>query len=218
LALLAGIDLPSGAAGRRALWATFGVVADETSSTVLTLGLRPVPVGPLTESAARWADSDVPMVLPLAAIDAERWRVAEGTCVWACENPSVLAAAAGRGRPVICVEGQLSVAGERLLTSLIEHGAHVRYHGDFGSGGIAIANTVIGRLGAEPWRMRTHDHAEALALIRRDDAELPSLRGVVPAATWDPDLAPAVIASGVEVEEEAILDLLLPDLGLPSAH
>lgn len=213
LAPLAGIDLPSGAAGRRALWATFGVVADETSSTVLTLGLRPVPVGPLTEAAARWADSNIPMVLPLAAIDAEQWRVAEGTGVWACENPSVLAAAVGLGRPVICVEGQLSVAGERLLTSLIEHGAHVRYHGDFGSGGLAIANVVIGRLGAEPWRMHTNDHAEALALIRRGDAELPSLRGVVPAASWDPDLAPAITASGVEVEEEAILDLLLPDLG-----
>lgn len=213
LAQLAGIDLPSSAAGRRALWTTFGVVADETSSTVLTLGLRPVPVGPLTESAARWADSNIPMVLPLAAIDAEQWRVAEGSCVWACENPSVLAAAAGPGRPVICVEGQLSVAGERLLASLIEHGARVRYHGDFGSGGISIANVVIGRLGAEPWRMHTSDHAEALALVQRDDVELPPLKGVVPAAAWDPDLAPAIAASGVEVEEEAILELLLPDLG-----
>lgn len=214
LAAVAGLELPAGAAGRRALWASFGVLTDETSSTVLTLGLRPVPVGPLTESATRWADSDVPMVLPLAAIDAERWQVVEGTCLWACENPSVLAAAMGSGRPMICVEGQLSVAGERLITSLIEHGAHLRYHGDFGSGGISIANVVIGRLGAEPWRMRTHDHAEALAQLQGEGAEPPPLRGVVPAATWDPDLAPAITASGVEVEEEAILGLLLPDLGL----
>jgi hypothetical protein len=62
--------------------------------------------------------------------------------------------------------------------------------------------------------MRTHDHAEALSRLRRDGTESPPLRGVVPAATWDPDLAPAISASGVEIEEEAILDLLLPDLGL----
>ena len=45
-------------------------------------------------------------------------------------------------------------------------------------------------------------------------ADLPPLKGIVPAATWDPDLAAAVTACGVEVEEEAILDLLLDDLTL----
>jgi uncharacterized protein (TIGR02679 family) len=212
LAHIDAIDPPSAAAGRRALWARFGVTADETSSTVLTLGLRPVPVGPLTESVARWSDSSVPMVLPLAAIEAEQWRIAEGTPIWSCENPSVLAAAAGRNIAMVCVEGQLSVAGERLLSSLLTSGAHVRYHGDFGCGGIAIANAVIGRLGAEAWRMHTSDHTEALARVQRDGVVLPPLRGVVPAAAWDPGLAGAIMQCGVEVEEEAILDLLLPDL------
>ena len=212
LAHLAAIDHPSSAAGKRALWSTFGVAADETSSTVLTLGLRPVPVGPLTESAVRWADSNIPMVLPLAAIEAERWRAVEGTCIWACENPSVLSAAAGLDVAMVCVEGQLSVAGERLLSSLVNHGARVRYHGDLGCGGITIANAVIDRLGAQPWRMHTSDHAEALARARRDGLELPPLKGVVPAAAWDHDLAAAITDAGVEVEEEAILDLLLPDL------
>lgn len=212
LAHLAGVEHPATAADRRGLWTTFGVAADETSSTVLTVGLRPLPTGPLTEAAARWADSRIPMVLPLAAVEAEPWRVAEGTCVWACENPSVLAAAARLAVPVVCVEGQLSVAGERLIASLTNHGARVRYHGDFGCGGITIANAVIGRLGAEPWRMHAQDHAEALALVRRDEVELLELKGAVPAATWDPDLAPAITEAGVEVEEEALLDLLLADL------
>ena len=212
LAQLAGTGHPSSAAGKRALWSTFGVTADETSATVLTLGLRPVPGGPLTESAARWAQGNIPMVLPLAAIEAEQWRAVEGTAIWSCENPSVLTAAAGLDASMVCVEGQLSVAGERLLTSLLSHGARVRYHGDLGCGGITIANAVIGRLGAEPWRMHTSDHAEALARAQRDGIELPELKGVVPAATWDDELAAAITDSGVEVEEEAILDLLLPDL------
>ena len=135
LAHLAGLDHPSTAAARRALWSRFGVAADETSSTVLTVGLRPVPIGPLTESVVRWSDSNIPMVLPLTAIEAEQWRVAEGTPIWSCENPSVLIAAAGRDIAMVCVEGQLSVAGERLLSSLVSSGAQVRYHGDFGCGG-----------------------------------------------------------------------------------
>jgi uncharacterized protein (TIGR02679 family) len=211
LAHVAGIEPPSSSAGRRALWSEFSVTADETSSTVLTVGLRPEREGPLTDAASRWADSNVPMVLPLAAIEAERWRLAEDTPVWACENPSVLAAAAELGATMVCVEGQMSVAGERLLVSLMHHGARVCYHGDFGVGGIAIANAVIG-LGAEPWRMRTGDHAEALAWARRNEVELPRLKGAVPSSTWDPDLAPAIMESGVEIEEETILDLLLPDL------
>lgn len=214
LAARSQVELPTTAAGRRELWSTFGVLADETSSTVLTVGLRPLPVGPVTEAAVRWADSDVPLVVPLAAVEAERWQVAEGSCVWACENPAVLAAAGGLGVAMVCVEGQLSVAGERLVTSLVDGGARVRYHGDFGRGGIVIANRVIGRLGAEPWRMRSADHVEALAWARRAGADLPPLRGIVPAATWDPDLAAAITACGVEVEEEASLDLLLPDLTL----
>lgn len=212
LAHLVGVEPPSTAARRRALWSTFGVAADETSSTVLTVGLRPLPAGPLTEAAARWADSRIPMVLPLAAVEAEPWRVPEGTCVWACENPSVLAAGAQHAVPMVCVEGQISVAGEKLIASLTKHGALVRYHGDFGCGGITIANAVIGRLGAEPWRMHTHDHAEALMHVLCDEVELPPLKGAVPAATWDPDLASAITESGVEVEEEALLDLLLADL------
>ena len=36
--------------------------------------------------------------------------------------------------------------------------------------------------------------------------------GVVPDAVWDAELAPSVRRSGVEVEEEFVIDLLLSDL------
>jgi uncharacterized protein (TIGR02679 family) len=206
----------STAAARRDLWARYGVVADETSSTVLTIGLRPIAVGPVTEGARRWADGRVPLVIPLAAVDAEAWRLSEGARVWVCENPSVVAVATGIDAPVVCVEGQPSLAATRLLSSLAAGGVSLAYHGDFGAGGVAIANTIIGGLGAQPWRMSTTDHAAALARAESAGVALRPLRGTVPAACWDGELAPAINVAGVEVEEELVLDLLVADMSARS--
>ncbi len=197
------------AADRRRLWAEVGVLSDEVSSTVLTLGLRPVPAGPLTEAAGRWADAGVPLPVPLAAVQAEVWRVAPGTLVSVCENPLVLAAA-GTGATMVGVEGRPRLAATLLLQALATSGARLRYHGDFGAGGISIANGVIGELGAEPWRMGVGDYRAALAGTAAE--RLRPLRGAVPEACWEPQLAAVVRAAGVEVEEELVLDLLLGDL------
>lgn len=212
LAFLDGSCGPLRAAERRRLWADQGVISDETSSTVLTLGLRPFAEGPLTEAALRWASAAVALPLPLAAVQLECWRVAPGTRVWVCENPSVLAAAAGSDATVVCVEGRPSVAANLLLESLAAGDAVLCYHGDFGGGGLSIANDMIGRLGAEPWRFKTEDHAVALERARSAGTGLRPLRGSVPDAVWDPDLAPAIRACGGEIEEELVLDLLMADL------
>lgn len=206
----------AGAAGRRRLWSDQGIVLDETSSSVLTLGLRPIAVGPLSEAAARWADAGVPLPLPLAAVSAEPWRLRPGTLVSVCENATVVEAAAarlGQACPtLVCVEGNPSLAARRLLTSLAEGGARLRYHGDFGTGGLAIANIVIGDLGAEAWRFDTAAHAEALAGAQAAGRSCRPLSGRVPAATWDAALAPAIQRSGVEIEEEHVIEDLLDDL------
>ncbi len=214
LAALAGAGPALRASERRRLWAEQGVVTDLTSSTVLTSGLWPIAVGPLTEAAGQWASAGIPLPIPLGAVQAERWRVPAATLVSVCENPSVLAAAAGASLPVVCVEGQPSVAATLLLESLVEGGATLRYHGDFGAGGLAIANAVIGGIGAEPWRFSASDHARALDRARAAGVPLRALRGPVPEAVWDAALAPSVRAAGVEVEEELVIDELLEDLGL----
>ncbi|MCZ7528578.1 MAG: DUF2399 domain-containing protein [Acidimicrobiia bacterium] len=41
---------------------------------------------------------------------------------------------------------------------------------------------------------------------------LPPLRGRAPSACWDERLASAIVAAGVEVEEEHVADLLTSDL------
>lgn len=202
--------------GRRRLWSEVGIEDDETSSTVLTLGLRPVCIGPLTEAACRWADGGTPLPVPLAALTAEAWAVPPGTLVRVCENPSVLHAAAARlgpaCPPLVCVEGNPSVAATGLLERVGRAGTRLAYHGDFGVGGIAIGNRVIGALGAEPWRFSTPDLADALTRAHEAGLGCVPLKGPVPPACWDADLAPAIEAAGVEAEEELVIDLLLHDL------
>jgi len=99
----------------------------------------------------------------------------------------------------------------QFLASLVNGGARLRYHGDFGTGGLAIGNIVIGALGAAPWRFDTAAHAAVLAIARAAGRSCRPLAGRVPPARWDADLAPAE-RSGVEVEEEQVLADLFADL------
>jgi uncharacterized protein (TIGR02679 family) len=201
---------------RRRLWASVGVDDDETSSTVLVLGLRPAVLGPLTEAARRWADAGIPLPIPLGALMREYWRLAPGALVRVCENPSVLHAASdrlGAACPTLaCTEGNPSVAAIRLLEMLQDGGATVHYHGDFGSGGIVIGNRMIAALGATPWRFGTVDYRAGVAQAAASGVRCLPLKGTVPAAWWDEGLAPAMSEAGVEVEEELVLEALLGDL------
>jgi uncharacterized protein (TIGR02679 family) len=180
------------------------------------LGLRPVPAGPLTEAARLWADSGIPLPVPQTAIAAERWKVEEGGEVLVCENPAVLEAASARlgaaTAPLVCVSGMPGRAVTELLASLKAGGARLRYHGDFGAGGIAIANLIVRRHNAALWRMSSIDHRVAVERLTVLDRRPPRLRGRVPQASWDSDLAEAILAYGREISEEHVIDDLVDDL------
>ena len=216
LAARLGAPTPTTAAARAALWAASGVAFDAVSAPALTLGLRPAANGPLTEAAARWADSGVPLPIPAAAVAAERWNLAAGTLVSVCENPSVIEAASNRfgtqAPPMLCVAGMPGRAVTSLLDQLVLGGAQVRYHGDFGAGGITIANLIISRHMAQPWLMSVGDHQRAVERLSANSRPPAPLRGRVPAASWDCDLAASIVACGFEVTEEHVLDDLLDDV------
>src|ERR1700757_1386584 len=140
-----------------------------------------------------------------------------------CENPVVIAAAAdelgSRCPPLVCVGGQASAAGWRLLDMLASGGAEFRYHGDFDWGGIRIASAVRQRVGQgqprwHPWRYdRDAYEAVAMAVLAvRGAARPPRLAGEPVATPWDPGLTAAMTRHGVRVEEELSLDTLLADL------
>lgn len=207
---------PSNAAARAALWAAAGVSFDGVSTTALTLGLRPIADGPLTEAAARWADSGIPLPIPAAAVAAERWQIAAGTLVSVCENPSVIEAASNKfgaqAPPMLCVSGMPGRAVTALLDQLVAGGARIRYHGDFGSGGLTIANLIVGRHHGEPWQMATADHRRAVQRLQQSVRSPNPLRGRVPQAAWDAELATSIVEAGFEVTEEHVLAELLDDL------
>jgi uncharacterized protein (TIGR02679 family) len=86
------------------------------------------------------------------------------------------------------------------------------YHGDFDWPGIALANRVIGRYQAEPWRMAAADYEYLATRAQLQGTPSLPLSGSPVEATWDAELAPTMDALGIALHEEAALDLLLGDL------
>ncbi|HEY1620732.1 MAG TPA: TIGR02679 family protein [Streptosporangiaceae bacterium] len=217
---LAGLPFAAeGTAGpRRAAWAAVGVHLDELSSLVLCIGLPGDPRTALGRTLAAGREAGQPAVITLRQLRCHPEPLAAGSpparLVRICENPVVVAAAAdelgARCQPLVCLGGQPSAAGWRLLELLAAGGAEFAYHGDFDWGGIRIARTVSDRVSWRSWR---YDHLayESAASAALSLAPLPG----APAATpWDPELAASMRRHGVRVEEELTIDALLQDLAL----
>jgi uncharacterized protein (TIGR02679 family) len=192
-----------GAQERRKLWASAGVAIDELSSTVLVHRLAlPGPAGDLTRAGE-------PVILTLRQVHGLEVPVPRAP-VFICENPSVVDAAARElgdaCPPLVCIQGQPSLAADALLRRLA--GAGLRYHGDFDWGGLRIANRVYEMFGFEPWRFQTVD------LERYADIPGAALKGTRVHAKWDAYLMPALEGRATRLEEEQVLDVLLADLSV----
>lgn len=215
IALARDVGLPADAPARRALWRMAAVTPDEVSSTVLTLGLRPVG-STWREAALRdRADHHMETHLTLRELRTLEMELPAGTLVRVCENPRVVEAAADNGgtAPLVCTSGSATTVVLTLLDALAASGCALAYHGDFDWPGITLANRIMDRYQAEPWRMRAADY-EYLAIRTQlhGTPQIP-LAGASSEAAWDAELAPAMSALGVALHEEAALDLLLEDLG-----
>jgi uncharacterized protein (TIGR02679 family) len=203
------------AAEPNAAWAAVGVHLDELSSLVLCLGLPGDTRTALGRTLASCREAGQPAVLTLRQLRCHDEPV-RAARVRICENPVVVAAAAdelGPGcQPLVCVGGQPSAAGCRLLELLAAGGAEFGYHGDFDWGGVRIARAVLHRVSWRPWWYDGQAYEDAVSAVH----PLTPLAGLVgePAATpWDPELAAAMRRRNVRVEEELTLDALLQDLG-----
>ncbi|EXJ15309.1 TIGR02679 family protein [Imhoffiella purpurea] len=194
-----------------ALWASAGVlVGGGITSSVLALNLRVETGGATASIVDAAAGSGEPIYLTLRQLlrDPPVWAPC-ATPISICENPAVVAEAAnalGPGcAPLICTRGQPSAAVVTLLNQLAAAGIRLRYHGDFDWPGIRIANGIIGRHGAIPWRMGAADYLEAA-----DSGK--SLTEDAVAADWDPELGRAMQERGQVIEEERVIRDLLVDL------
>jgi uncharacterized protein (TIGR02679 family) len=219
LAIRAGVGKPMTTEERRELWDAHGVIVDDLASRVLVLNLRARGGGLgewLTGASARGVPFYVTlqqlMTMPVAP------ETGAEPVVHVCENPAVLRRAAAdlgpRSRPLICTEGQPSTAFHRLAGAVTANGGRLRYHGDFDWPGIAIANSVIRRHNAVPWRLSAADYREAV----RDDADHVKLSGLPQPTPWDPALAAEMAAASRAVYEESVVDQLIVDLGTPGSN
>lgn len=210
IAIATGAGRPVDAQSWRDLWESVGVVADQLSSTVLTLGLP----GDVETPAGRWlaecADACEPVTLTLSSL--RRWprpALPAGSAAYVFENPSVLAEAQRRrwrGPPLVCSSGRPTVATTVLLRQLGASGARLLQHADFDPAGIAITAWLANRAGTTPWEMTRDAYQAASAAAEARDA---SFAGPVPATPWHPPLAEAMAAAGRPVYEEALTDELL---------
>jgi uncharacterized protein (TIGR02679 family) len=211
--VLAGVDVGTGAQWRRETWAAVGLLKDELSTQVMTLGLPGDGETATGRALGALREAGQPAVLTLRQLvrDAPR-PLPAGTVVFVCENPAVLATAAdtlaAACPPLVCLSGQPSAATLSLLRLLARGEATLRYHGDFDWGGVRIAATLRARVGWQPWRYDTASYCDALD-AHPDTA---ALSGRPMATDWDPPLAAAMTAAGRRVEEELVLDRLLADL------
>jgi len=201
---------------RRAAWAAVGVHLDELSSLTLCLGLPGDARTALGRTLASCHEAGQPAVLTLRQLRCHDGPL-HAARVRICENPVVVATAAdelgARCQPLVCVGGQPSAAGWRLLELLASGGAEFHYHGDFDWGGIRIADAVRHRVNWRPWR---YDHLayEAAVPVAHPLAPRTGLAGEPAATPWDPELAAAMRHRNLRIEEELTLDALLQDLSL----
>lgn len=202
------------AAGRRALWRSAGVIVDEVSSTVLTYGLAPLGDGWREAALRERAEHAQETHLTLREVASIDWRLPSGALVRVCENPRVVEAAVAAAVPValVCAAGNPSTVVLDLLSRLAAGGARLAYHGDFDWPGIALANRMIARFAAAPWRMSADDYEHAVEIARRRATPALPLAGSPVEAAWDPELTAAMTALDVTVHEESVLETLLTDL------
>lgn len=195
---------------RRDAWAAVGVMLDELSTPVLTLNVRADGDSLTGRSLNLHAAAGEPCRVSIRQLLRHPPRFDPQTlrAVYMCENPTVVAAAANRlgarSAPLVCIEGQPKTAARLLLDGLTAAGIRLLYHGDFDWSGIRIANLIISRHGAAPWRFDTHSYRT------RKGTKL--LFGEPVPASWDADLMPGMVAVGRALHEEQVLDDLLGDL------
>ena len=205
---LQGEEAPSSAARRRRLWLEFGVLLDTLSATVLTLNLRAASgnlVGTILNACTAARE---PASLTLGQLMLAPLTFAPGhPPVLVCENPAVMEHVKGQANhapAMVCVAGRFNTAAATLLQYLVSSGVALRYHGDFDFPGIAIANEVVARFGAVPWK---YDTASYLHAIARHPGHPLSERRVE--ASWDPELASSLVEHQRAIHEEAVVDDLL---------
>jgi uncharacterized protein (TIGR02679 family) len=212
-ARIGGIPSRDDAEGRRAAWASVGIMSDELSLPVLVFNLRAKGETALARLLRNARAETEPLHVSLrlllrSPLDSDSGLT--GQEVFVCENPTIVALAANRLGPrcaaLVCTNGQFATPSLVLLRQLRAAGARLRYHGDFDPPGVAIARRVFRESGAAAWRYSATDYVSAPKGVK--------FTGQVGETPWSPSLATEMARVGRAVHEEALFAELALDLAL----
>lgn len=206
---LRGLTQDDGVLAWRAAWNRLGVLVDAVSASTLTLNLSAGLETRLGRMLHAMDGEPVRLTARQLELEAVRFDV-RGRTIFICENPTVIAAAAGalckRCPPMMCVDGRATSPSLMLLSFLERDGALLRYQGDADWPGLAIQADLRRHVRLNAWRLTASDLGQF-----HNRPGIP-LDGDAVATPWEPGLAPALADRGAALHEETILDVLLADL------
>ncbi|PWK04932.1 TIGR02679 family protein [Tumebacillus permanentifrigoris] len=202
---------------KRELMAEAGLMADDLSSQVFLLGLKPISSERFRPIFDTFYEAGIPVILPLAAARADLvWESVSR--VYVVENPSVFqtivdAWPSGRAWPaVMCTSGQPSVAALKVLDALVEKGSLVFYSGDFDRKGLEMASSFQKRYPESfcAWRMGSDDYVAHDKGLWWDKEELRILSTL--SLPWDELLIETIQKRKLKVFQESFVERLIKDL------
>jgi uncharacterized protein (TIGR02679 family) len=202
LALLVAMGRATTDGTLRDSWASVGVAYDDITGGLTTVGI--LPYG--------WVVPDgIPVTLVPRVLADCSWPPGNGKVVYVTENPSVLGAATDiPGARIMCTAGTPSRVEVAAVARLGSAGWQLRVRADFDDAGISHANAIFSASPeARPWRMDAADYLEGL---QRGESAVRLRRDRLGPTPWDPNLHSTMLAKGIAVYEEALLERLIRDV------
>lgn len=211
-----GLDFPSGAEERDALYYDCGILCDSISSSVTQVGVRLYTDTEEHPAYRAFRLRNEAGTLTLTNLASVMSADSPSGKAYLVENQMVFSQlcdqAARFHSSLICTSGQPTVAVIRLLDMLAAAGTDLFYSGDFDGKGLSIALQLLTRYPnhLHLWHMAATDYARCCSDVRLSEASLALLRtctNTVLAST-----AEAVWRNGYDGYQELLLSALQADL------
>lgn len=216
LSMRTGLDFPSGAEERAALYYDCGILCDSISSSVTQVGVH-LYTGAEEHPAYRaFRLRNEAGTLTLTNLASVMSADSPSGKAYLVENQMVFSQlcdhAADFHSPLICTSGQPTVAVIRLLDMLVAAGTDLFYSGDFDGKGLSIALQLLTRYPnhLHLWHMAAADYARCRSDVRLSEASLALLRTCT--NTVLSSTAEAIGRNGYDGYQELLLPALQADL------
>ena len=216
LSMQAGVELPTGAEERAALYYNCGILCDSISSLVTQVGVclyTDAEEHPAYRAFRLRNEAGTLTLTNLAGLTAGDSPSGKAYLV---ENQMVFTQLCDQTAhfhsPLICTSGQLTIAVIRLLDLLVSSGTELFYSGDFDGKGLSIAQQLLARYSdrLHLWHMTAADYAQCRSEVRLSEKSRALLRNC--AGTVLAPAAEAVGHSGCDGYQELLLSQLQADL------